>query len=65
MRRFRWLAAFAVAVVLGHHVGTLVGPLGSAGTGTEWADWVDLLTPYAVIGTALATLHAGRADLRT
>ena len=64
MRSSRWLAGFAVAVVIGHHVGTIFGPLGGAGRGTEWADWVDLLTPYAVVGTALGALLASRADRR-
>jgi hypothetical protein len=62
MRATRWLAWFVVAVVVGHHLGTLLGPLGETGRHTEWADWVDLLTPYAVVGTALATLLAARAD---
>ena len=65
MRPFRWLAWFALAVVIGQHAGVLFKPLGSAGRGTEWADWIDLLTPYAVIGTALATMLAAEADRRT
>ncbi|HVF06742.1 MAG TPA: hypothetical protein VNA20_18040 [Frankiaceae bacterium] len=64
MRYSRWLAAFAVAVVLGHHVGTLVGPFGEVGGRTEWADWVDLLTPFAVVGSALAALAAAGARRR-
>jgi hypothetical protein len=64
MRPFRWLGWFAVAVVVGHHVGTIIGPFGELGRGTEWADWVDLLTPYAVIGTALGALLAAGADRR-
>lgn len=62
MRAWRWLGWFAVAVVVGHHVGTVFGPLGEAGLRTEWADWIDLLTPYAVIGTAAAALLAAGAD---
>src|SRR5881409_4313237 len=65
MRVFRWLGWFAVAVIVGHHVGTIFAGLGGAGRGTRWADWVDLLTPYAVVGTALATLLAAGADRRT
>ena len=65
MRTSRWLAWFAVAVVVGHHVGTLFGTLGDAGRSTEWADWIDLLTPYAVIGTALGALLAAAATRRT
>lgn len=64
MRNTRWLAAFAVAVVLGHHVGTFVGPLGEVGGRTEWADWVDLLTPFAVVGSALGALAAAGASRR-
>jgi hypothetical protein len=64
MRAFRWLGWFAVAVVVGQHVGVLFKPLGSAGRGTEWADWIDLLTPYAVVGTALAVLLAAGAERR-
>src|SRR4051794_19338554 len=40
MRPFRWLGWFALAVIIGHHIGTILGPLGDAGRGTEWADWV-------------------------
>ncbi|MCU1672221.1 MAG: hypothetical protein JWN77_334 [Frankiales bacterium] len=64
-RPARWLAGFAVAVVAGHHVGTLVGPAGGLAGGTEWADWVDLITPYAVVGSALGALASARADRRT
>jgi hypothetical protein len=65
VRTSRWLAWFAVAVVVGHHVGTIFGPLGGAGRGTEWADWLDLLTPYAVLGTAAGALLAAAATRRT
>lgn len=64
MRTSRWLAFFAVAVIVGHHVGTIVGPFGEVGGRTEWADWADLLTPYAVVGTALAALLAAGASRR-
>lgn len=64
MRAFRWLGWFAVAVLVGHHVGTIFGPLGEAGLRTEWADWIDLLMPYAVIGTALGALLAAGAERR-
>ena len=60
----RWLAGFAVAVIVGHHVGTIAKPLGTVGA-TEWADWVDLLTPYAVVGTALLVLLRSGADRAT
>lgn len=60
----RWLAGFAVAVIIGHHVGTIFGPLGTLGYGTEWQDWIDLLTPYAVLGCALGALLAAGAGRR-
>lgn len=59
----RWLAAFAAAVIVGHHTGTALGPLGGPGS-TRWADWADLLVPYAIAGTAAATLAAARAGRR-
>lgn len=62
-----WLAACALAYVLLHHVGVglkgLGGPDGSAGT--RWADWVDLLTPYAFLLSAGAALRAGGAGRGT
>ncbi len=61
----RWLAGCAIAVIVGHHVGTIFGPLGRLGYGTEWQDWIDLLTPYAVLGCALAGLLAAGASRRT
>jgi hypothetical protein len=64
MRPFRWLAWFALAVVIGHHVGTIFAGLGDAGRGTEWADWIDLLVPYAVFGPALAAGAGAGADRR-
>lgn len=60
----RWTAAWAVAYNLLHHLGALPGGLGSAGGGTRWTDWIDLLTPYIVTGTALAALAATGTDRR-
>jgi hypothetical protein len=60
----RRLAAFAVSVVIGHHIGTVLGPLGEVGN-TRWADWADLLVPFAVVGFAaavLASTDAGRRE---
>jgi hypothetical protein len=57
------LAWFAVTVILGHHLGTALGPLGGPGN-TRWADWVDLAVPYLVVGFAAATLAAVRAGQR-
>lgn len=69
MTASRWLAAFAVAYNVVHHLGAVpagfgAAGFGAAGGGTRWADWIDLLTPYAVAGTALATLAAARTDRR-
>ena len=47
-----------------HHLGVLPGGLGDAGAGTRWVDWIDLLTPYAVVATALAALAAAGTDRR-
>jgi hypothetical protein len=59
----RWLLVFAVTLAIGHHVGEEFKWLGSVGdTGTRWADWVDLLVPYLVVGTAAATLLRAGAD---
>jgi hypothetical protein len=57
----RGLVAFAIAVLVGHHLGTVLGPLGDLGA-ARWADWIDLAVPYAVLGSAAATLAATRPD---
>jgi hypothetical protein len=59
----RCLAAFAAVVIVGHHIGTALGPLGGAGS-TRWADWADLIVPYAIAGSAAATLAAANAGRR-
>jgi hypothetical protein len=59
----RALCAFAVAVLAGHHLGTLLAPLGEIGD-TRWADWVDLVVPYAVVGCAAAAIAAVGAGPR-
>jgi hypothetical protein len=56
---YRRLAIFTATVIVAHHVNTALGPLGYVGT-TRWADWVDLLVPYVVVGTAAAVLVAAR-----
>lgn len=59
----RCLMMFAVAVVVGHHVGVGFKWLGHVGdTGTRWADWIDLLVPYLVVGAAATTLLRAHAD---
>jgi hypothetical protein len=60
----RWLLAWAGAYGVTHHLGLLPDGLGAAGGGTRWADWLDLLGPYLVIGTALAALAAVGTDRR-
>lgn len=61
----RALAAFGVAVAIGHHLGVGLEPLGDVGhTGTRFADWIDLLVPYLVVGTAAATLARAGTDRR-
>src|SRR4051794_8922696 len=53
----RWLLVFALAVVVGHHIRVGIAPLGDVGdTGARWADWVDLLVPYVVVGSAAMAL---------
>ncbi|HUR14032.1 MAG TPA: hypothetical protein VM097_06025 [Mycobacteriales bacterium] len=59
----RWLAWLAVIYVIGHHTGTILGPLGGPGP-TRWADWVDLLLPYAVLGAAAMVLLRAQAPPR-
>ena len=59
----RRLAWFAVTVIVGHHIGTALGPLGGPGD-TRWADWADLAIPYLVVGSAAATLAAVRPGRR-
>ena len=58
------MALTAVAYNLLHHLGALPDGLGDAGGGTRWLDWLDLLTPYAVVGTALAALAVAGTDRR-
>ena len=44
-----WLVVLAVSYGVLHHAGTIFVGLGEVGE-TRWADWIDLLTPYAVTG---------------
>jgi hypothetical protein len=57
-------ALSAVAYNVLHHLGTLPDGLGDAGGGTRVVDWLDLLTPYLVVGTALAALASAGTDRR-
>jgi hypothetical protein len=61
----RWLATTALAYAVLHHLGLLPSGLGSAPDGTQWADWLDLLVPWLVLGPAAATLWAARPPTRT
>ena len=55
-----WLGWFALAVIVGMQAGTVFRPLGSVGE-SRVADWVDLLTAYAVIGTAAMVMFRATA----
>ncbi|MGH3071593.1 MAG: hypothetical protein ACRDNB_04885 [Gaiellaceae bacterium] len=59
----RWLAAFAVAVSAGQHLGALPDGLGEVGT-TRVVDWIDLAVPYAVVATAAAVIASVQAPRR-
>ncbi|MEO3829130.1 hypothetical protein [Actinomadura sp. B10D3] len=59
----RWLAATVALYIVTHHLGFALAPLGDVGH-TSWADWIDILTPYAVLLTAAAALHASRTRPR-
>ena len=64
----RWLLAFAGGVIVGHHTGFLLEPLGRVGGiaegETRWADWIDLVLPYFVVGCAGAALAAAATPRR-
>ncbi|MGH8971346.1 MAG: hypothetical protein ACRDV1_15510 [Actinomycetes bacterium] len=58
-----WLLLFGIGYAVTHHTGTIFAGLGDVGdTRTRWADWIDLLTPFVVLGAAGAALRAGRAS---
>ncbi|GAA1523745.1 hypothetical protein GCM10009678_01190 [Actinomadura kijaniata] len=59
----RWLALTATAYAITHHTGVATAALGTIGP-TRWADWIDLLTPYAVLPPAALALHATRPTRR-
>ncbi|WP_344594121.1 hypothetical protein [Actinomadura vinacea] len=63
-RHLPWLALTAVAYALTHHTGVGLAWLGTIGD-TRWADWIDILTPYAVLLPAAAVLRAAHAGPRT
>ena len=47
--RVGWLV---LAIVVGMQIGPIAIPLGHTVDGTRWADWLDLTTPYFVLGLA-------------
>jgi hypothetical protein len=57
----RWLGWFALAVIIGMQAGTVFKPLGEVGQ-TRVADWVDLITPYAILGCAAMVLVRAEAS---
>lgn len=59
------LALTALSYSVCHHVGSLPDGLGSAGSGTRLADWVDLLVPFLVLTPALLTLASARSSRMT
>jgi hypothetical protein len=60
----RWLVVWAIAYGVTHHLGLLPGGLGDAGGGTRWVDWLDLLVPFVVVGSALAALAGAHTNRR-
>jgi hypothetical protein len=57
----RWLGWLALAVIVGMQAGTVFKPLGTIGE-TRVADWVDLLTPFAILGCAAMVLLRAAAS---
>src|SRR5437762_2153175 len=55
---------FVLTVVIGMQIGPIAIPLGHTVDGTRWADWLDLIVPYAVLGLAAWLLQglAARRD---
>ena len=60
----RWLGWLALAVIVGMQAGTLFKPFGDVGS-TRVADWIDLLTPFAIVGCAAMVLDRSGADRRS
>lgn len=59
-----WLVVLAISYGVLHHAGTIFVGLGEVGE-TRWADWIDLLTPYAVTGAVAGALRGGGASRGT
>jgi len=59
-----WVTAFALAVGVWHHVGTIAKPLGALGP-ADWADWLDIAVPFVVLGSAAMVLLSMDVDRAT
>lgn len=59
-----WLVLLTLAYGFFHHVGTLLAGAGEIGD-TRWADWVDLLTPFAVCIAVAGALRGAGASRGT
>jgi hypothetical protein len=57
-----WTALLAV-IAVGHHLGTLLSPLGDVGD-AQWVDWIDLALPWCVVVRAGAALLAVPARMQ-
>lgn len=65
----RALVGVACVYVFVQHTGTWFTwlgamPLPGVAGRTRWADWIDLLTPYGLVGAVAWTLHVGRSGQR-
>lgn len=61
----RWLAVTALSYAIVHHLGLLPEGLGEGPDQTRWADWLDLLVPWAVLVPAAFTMRDAPATQRT
>ena len=55
------LLGFGLVVSFTHHLGLLTDPLGSLGP-VRTNDWLDLLVPFLVVGSAAWAMLAARPD---
>lgn len=60
----RWLAITALSYAVVHHLGLLPEGLGEGPDHTRWADWLDLLVPWAVLVPAAFTMRDAPATQR-
>jgi hypothetical protein len=59
-----WLLVLGIGYAVLHHAGTLFENLGEVGP-TRWADWIDIATPYVVVGAAAGALRGAGASRAT